>query len=104
MDKYNVLDTINTNHFYYASVSDAEGDIIGVMEIFPTIDDADLWIKEATDEFIKIGGKWRNLVIEFLEYNLTDEDFKNIDGNVETFFDNLYELPYKEIIVLKRGN
>lgn len=39
-NEYKILDDINTNHFYYASVGDKSGDMIGSMEIFPTLEDA----------------------------------------------------------------
>ena len=94
---YEILDDINTNHFYYASVGDKSGDMVGNMEIFPTLEDAKMWVEVSVKHFLNNGVEKDDIVTEMLEYNLTDEEFNSIKNNVTAFFDNLYELPYKVI-------
>lgn len=96
-NEYKILDDINTNHFYYASVGDKSGDMIGNMEIFPTLEDAKMWVEVSVKHFLNSGVEKDDIVTELFEYNLTDEEFNSIKNNVTAFFDNLYELPYKVI-------
>lgn len=94
--KYNILDTINTNHFYCGSIDDNNNGM-GYDNVFPTLDDAKMWIDEALNEFCSTGIGLHNVVTEIREYTLSEEDFNFIDGDINAFFDNQYELPYKVI-------
>ena len=96
-NEYKILDDINTNHFYYASVGDKSGDMVGNMEIFPTLEDAKMWVEVSVKHFFNSGVEKDDIVTEMLEYNLSDEEFNSIKNYVTAFFDNLYELPYKVI-------
>jgi hypothetical protein len=91
--KYTTLDTINTNHFYCASIDDINNGM-GYDNVFPTLDDAKMWVDEALDEFRSSEIVGCNIVTEIREYNLSEEDFNFINGDIDAFFDNQYELPY----------
>lgn len=95
-NKYNTLDTINTNHFYCGSIDDVDNGM-GYDNIFPTLDDAKKWIDEALDEFNSSGIGMSNIIVEIREYTLSEKDFNFISGDIDAFFDNQYELPYKVI-------
>jgi hypothetical protein len=95
-NKYTTLDTINTNHFYCGSIDDIENGM-GYDNIFPTLDDAKKWVDEALDEFNSSVIGMSNIVVEIREYTLSEKDFNFINGDIDAFFDNQYELPYKVI-------
>lgn len=95
-NKYNTLDTINTIHFYCGSIDDIENGM-GYDNVFPTLDDAKMWIDEALNEFNSSGIGMSNIVVEIREYTLSEDDFNFINGDIDAFFDNQYELPYKVI-------
>ena len=78
MENYNVLDTINTNHFYMVSVDYKNGDG-GFDELFPTYEDCEKYVKDLDFSFDAI----------VYEYNLTDKQMDYVDGNIQIFLDNL---------------
>ncbi len=94
--KYNILDTISTKHFYCESIDDTKNGM-GYDEIFPTLEDAKMWVKESVIKFFDIGIKWEDITPEIKEFNLTDKEFDFLNGDKTAFFDNLYELSYKVI-------
>lgn len=95
-NKYIILDTINTNHFYCASIDDVNNGM-GYDELFPTLEDAKIWVKDAEIKFIDSGIEWEDIKLEIKEFNLTNKEFDFLNGDKNAFFDNLYELPYKVI-------
>lgn len=80
MNKYNVLDTINTNHFYMVSVDYKSGDG-GFDELFPTYEDCENYLENLDFSFDAV----------VYEYNLTDYQMQYVDGDIQIFFDNLDE-------------
>lgn len=56
-----------------------------------------MWIDEALVEFNSSGIGMSNIVVEIREYTLSEKDFNFINGDIDAFFDNQYELPYKVI-------